>query len=213
MKIEKRDGLKVEYNEGKIVEAIVKAMKNTECGIDYSIALQVAEGVSEKYSDGLDVEAVQDMVEEGLMSSDRKDVAREYITYRNKRTEARENDSSFMKMYNSIVKTDDIDVMQENANVDGESPMGQMGKIGYESAKLFASRKMLRPEVREAFLNNYIHVHDLDFMPTGTTTCCQIPLGKLLENGFNTGHGQMRTPQSITSASALSAIVLQANQN
>jgi len=65
----------------------------------------------------------------------------------------------------------------------------------------------------KAYQDNYIYPHDMDFMPTGTTTCCQIPLGKLLQNGFNTGHGTMRPPQDISSALALASIILQANQN
>lgn len=213
MKIRKRDGEKVNYSEKKIINAIEKAMKETVKGVDTRLAESIASGITSRLKIDMDVESIQDMVEDGLMSSKRKDVARKYIKYRQARTDARENYSSFMKMYDSIIKTDDADIMQENANVDGESPMGQMGKIGYESAKIFATKRMMRPEVKEAYLNNYIHIHDLDFMPTGTTTCCQIPQGKLLKNGFNTGHGYMRPPQSIESASSLSAIILQANQN
>ena len=218
IKVRKRDGRLVELDKSKIVDAIKKAMNKTEKGIDVELAERIASKIEESIKRDLSikeisVEEIQDIVENKLMSSTRKDVAKKYIKYREKRTEARENFSSFMKMYDSIVKTDDINIMQENANVDGESPMGQMGKIGYESAKIFAMKRMLRPEIKEAYVNNYIHPHDLDFMPTGTTTCCQIPLGKLLSTGFNTGHGHMRTPQCITSATALSAIILQANQN
>ena len=208
----KRDGKECVFNKDKIVQAIMKAMSRTEIGEDVDLANKIADSIESKRK-SLNVEEIQDIVEDKLMASSRKDVAREYIRYRQTRTEVRENYSSFMKMYESIVKTDDINIMQENANVDGESPMGQMGKIGYESAKIFAMKRMMRPEVKDAYINNYIHPHDLDFMPTGTTTCCQIPLGKLLSKGFNTGHGHMRTPQCITSATALSAIILQANQN
>ncbi|WP_036646151.1 anaerobic ribonucleoside triphosphate reductase [Paenibacillus pini] len=115
--------------------------------------------------------------------------------------------------FHEIVHAENIDLLQENANVDGRSPMGLMGKFGSESAKMYAVEYLLSGEAREAMLDNVLYPHDLDFYATGTTTCCQIPLGKLLRGGFNTGHGHMREPQDIKSAMALASIILQANQN
>lgn len=112
-----------------------------------------------------------------------------------------------------MIHAGNMDLLQENANVDGRSPMGLMGKIGSESARLYAIRYLLSPEIREAVNGNIIYPHDLDFYAAGTTTCCQIPLGKLLRGGFNTGHGHMREPKDIKSALALASIILQANQN
>lgn len=213
MQIIKRDGRKVEFDKQRITNAIEKAMEETEIGIDRTLSNKIAINIEKSIKPEATVEEISDIVEKKLMASSRKDVAKKFIIYRNNRNEIRENKSVFMKMYDSIIKADNQDLMQENANVDGESPMGQMGKIGYESARIFATKKMTTAEIRKAIENNYIHPHDWDFMPTGTTTCTQIPLGKLLEKGFNTGHGYMRTPQSIGSATALAAIILQANQN
>ncbi|GIO19191.1 ribonucleoside-triphosphate reductase [Oceanobacillus oncorhynchi subsp. incaldanensis] len=122
-------------------------------------------------------------------------------------------EADLMQDFQEIVSSTNQDLIQENANVDGKSPCGQMNKFASESAKLYAKEKMLSREAKQAMEDNYIHIHDLDYMPTGTATCCQIPLGKLLEKGFNTGHGHMRSPQSILSAMALAAIVFQSNQN
>lgn len=112
-----------------------------------------------------------------------------------------------------IVDMTNQDVIQENANVDGQSPMGQMGKIGSESAKFFVKQTILSDDVKKAVSENYLHIHDMDFYLTGTTTCCQIPLAKILKDGFNTGHGTMREPSDIHSAMALASIILQSNQN
>jgi len=215
MKVIKRDGRVVKFRKEKIESAILKAMADTPKGVDERLAKRIADKIENDYKnvEKINIETIQDAIEIELMNSDRKDVAKSFIIYRNNRTEIRENKSSFMKMYETIVKTEDRDLMQENANVDGESPMGQMGKIGYESAKIFARKRMMNKEVRDAVDQNILHIHDLDFMPTGTTTCCQIPLGKLLKQGFNTGHGYMRPPKSIGSATALAAIIFQANQN
>lgn len=115
--------------------------------------------------------------------------------------------------FEQIVSNRNQNITQENANVDGHSPMGMMSLFAGASAKEYAISHLLSPEVKEAHLNGYIHIHDLDFYTSGTTTCCQIPLGKLLKEGFDTGHGKMREPKSISSAMALTSIILQANQN
>ncbi len=112
-----------------------------------------------------------------------------------------------------IVYTSNHDLIQENANVDGNSPMGQMSKVSAEVTKSYAKELILSEDVRQAIDENYIHPHDLDFLITGTTTCCQIPLGKVLKDGFNTGHGHMREPKDIVSAMALASIIFQSNQN
>ncbi|CAM4244660.1 ribonucleoside-triphosphate reductase [Bacillus manliponensis] len=116
-------------------------------------------------------------------------------------------------MFSTIVKGNEQDVMQENANVDGRSPMGMMGSFASESAKFYAIEQLLSEQTKEAIAQNILYPHDLDFYATGTTTCSQIPLGQLLQSGFHTGHGYMRPPQNIKSALALAAIIFQANQN
>lgn len=118
-----------------------------------------------------------------------------------------------LKTFKEIVETANQDLLQENANVDGKTPMGQIGKFGSESARFYAREYMISPNVKKAIDDNYLHPHDLDFMAMGTTTCCQIPLGKVLKGGFNTGHGQMREPNDIGSAMALASIIFQSNQN
>ncbi|MBS4218556.1 anaerobic ribonucleoside triphosphate reductase [Bacillus sp. FJAT-49711] len=124
-----------------------------------------------------------------------------------------QKESDLLHVFTEIIETSNQDLLQENANVDGQSPMGQMSKFSSEAMKFFAKKKLLDKSVLQAIEENYIYPHDLDFMPTGTTTCCQIPLGEILKNGFNTGHGHMREPNDISSAMALASIIFQSNQN
>ena len=122
-----------------------------------------------------------------------------------------------MQVYRTISHADaaeDSEVKRGNANVDGDSAMGKMLQFGAEGAKVFAKRFLMKPEYAAAHDNGDIHIHDLDFYATGTLTCCQTDPFVLFENGgFNTGHGHLRTPNSIGSYAALTAIILQANQN
>ncbi|EJW13905.1 anaerobic ribonucleoside-triphosphate reductase NrdD (plasmid) [Paenibacillus alvei DSM 29] len=120
---------------------------------------------------------------------------------------------SLMEQFGEIVYSSNKDLIQENANTDGMSPMGMQSLFASTSSKYFAVENLLSDEAKEAYLGGYIHIHDLDFYATGTTTCCQIPLAKLLKGGFNTGHGHMREPNNIMSAMGLTSIILQANQN
>ncbi|SDC62131.1 anaerobic ribonucleoside triphosphate reductase [Shouchella lonarensis] len=112
-----------------------------------------------------------------------------------------------------IAQLNNHDLLQENANVDGNSPMGQMSRFASESARYYAHQFLLSANVKKAIDENFIYPHDLDFLASGTTTCCQIPLGRLLRGGFHTGHGFIREPQDIMSAMSLASIVFQANQN
>ena len=121
--------------------------------------------------------------------------------------------NSLIKDFEEIAQSSNIDLIQENANTDGVSPMGMMSLFASSASKHYTVENLLSEDVKEAYLNGYIHIHDLDFFTTGTSTCCQIPLGKVLKGGFDTGHGHMREPKSIMSAMALTSIILQANQN
>ncbi|PEA53372.1 anaerobic ribonucleoside-triphosphate reductase [Bacillus pseudomycoides] len=124
-----------------------------------------------------------------------------------------EYDENLKGIFAKIVHANEQDLMQENANVDGRSPMGMMGKFASESARYYAIEQLLSETVKQAIDQNILYPHDLDFYATGTTTCSQIPLAQMLQNGFHTGHGHMRQPQDIKSALALSSIIFQANQN
>lgn len=112
-----------------------------------------------------------------------------------------------------VAKSNDPSITRENANVDSTSPSGMMNRFASIAARAYAREHLLAPEVNTAIDNNLIHIHDLDYYVTGTTTCCQIPLGQLLATGFDTGHGFIRPPQSITTAMSLAAIIFQSNQN
>ncbi|MCM3781651.1 anaerobic ribonucleoside triphosphate reductase [Neobacillus mesonae] len=113
----------------------------------------------------------------------------------------------------SIITSGDEDVLRENANLNGDSFSGKMSKIGSEASKSYALKNVLPRRVARAVEQGYIYVHDLDQYVLGTTNCIFIPFDRLLERGFNTGNGSVRTPQSIMSAMALVAIIFQSQQN
>lgn len=117
-----------------------------------------------------------------------------------------------MKSLEEVFNSSNHDLVAENANTNGKSPTGMMSLAASESAKEYA-KKLLDKDVLEAYEDGYLHVHDFDFYATKTLTCCQIPLGKLLKNGFKIGNCYIREPKSIDTAIQLTAIILQSNQN
>lgn len=121
---------------------------------------------------------------------------------------------SLMDVYEEIthLPTADSDIKRENANIDGNTPMGVMLKYGSEGAKRFNLERVIPKEYMELHTEGDIHIHDLDFY-TQTTTCCQIDLLKLFHGGFHTGHGFLREPNGIYSYAALACIAVQSNQN
>ena len=160
------------------------------------------------------VEDVQDAVEASLIAQNYPKTAKAYILYRAERTRIREADSRLMHTLTDIIKKDaaDSDIKRENANINGDTAMGSMLKIGSETSKYYYDLHVLNPIHAKAHREGDIHIHDLDFL-TQTTTCCQIELSSLFKGGFSTGHGVLREPNDIASYSALACIAIQANQN
>lgn len=108
---------------------------------------------------------------------------------------------------------DDVDLKNSNANVNGTSVQGKMSQIGTELTKMYALENMVSKRFGKAHKNGDIHIHDLDYYLTKTTTCNQIPLGQMLKNGIWNEHGYIRPPKGIKTAAALAAVIFQYHQN
>lgn len=112
----------------------------------------------------------------------------------------------------TVLQAKDSDLKRDNANINGDSPMGAMLQYGANSAKEYNLSYFVKPAISDLHRSGWLHIHDLDFY-AWTTTCTQIELRKLFKDGFNTGHGHLRAPKSIGSYAALAAIAIQSNQN
>ena len=215
----KRDGRRVSFDPQKITDAIMKAFRASNSAKTIKTAEQLTRQVLDELEKNESigepsVEEVQDTVERVLIENGFVRTAKSYILYRAERSRIREMNTRLMRIYEDITNKAaiDSDIKRENANINGDTAMGAMLKYGSEGAKQFNLMFVLKPEHAEAHRNGDIHIHDMDFL-TLTTTCCQIDLIKLFENGFSTGHGYLREPNDIYSYSALACIAIQANQN
>ena len=207
----KRDGRKTDFNNQKIVGAILKAMAVTEAGEDIILAAQIADHISKAEKEEMGVEEIQDCVEMALMESPRKEVAKVYIAYRNQRNIARKAKSR--EIFQEIIDAQATDITRENANMNADTPAGMMMKFASEATKTYVDESLLSEDVREAVRGNYIHIHDKDYYPTKSLTCIQHPLDKILQNGFRAGHGESRPAKRIETAAVLACISMETVQN
>lgn len=221
--IVKRDGRKVAFNEQKISNAIRKALVSVhpddgataedEELVAKLTSLVVAD-IEKELPKTPSVERTQDFIEQAMIKSGLASEAKNFILYRQRRTNARTYNTDLTKIYRDLTSksTADMDLKRENANIDANAPMGLMLRFGSEGSKDYVRRYVLRPEHALAHSRGDIHIHDLDFYLL-TINCCQIGLKDLFKRGFSTGHGFLREPQSIQSAAALCCIAIQSNQN
>lgn len=207
----KRDGRVVGYNEEKIKAAIRKAMLTTEAGEDEYLLQRIADRIGMQGDEQMTVEDIQDRVEIELMKSSRKEVAKKYIAYRDKRSIARR--AKTRDIFLEIIEAKNNDVTRENANMNTDSPAGMMMKFASETTKPFVDDYLVDEYARQAVRNNYIHIHDKDYYPTKSLTCVQHPLDRILKNGFVAGHGESRPAKRIETASVIACISLETAQN
>lgn len=214
--IQKRNGDIVPFDSVKILDAMRQANKAVEGeAMTPTDLLFLTEKVCECISgEKCSVEEVQDYVEQTLIRFGYGKTAKAYILYRAEHTKIRNTESDLMEIYERLTYSyaKDEDIMRENANIDADTAMGTMLKYGSEGSKYFIDNYVLPKDIAAAHINGEIHIHDKDFYML-TETCCQIDLIKLFKNGFSTGHGNLREPNSIQSYSALACIAIQANQN
>ena len=205
----KRDGTKVPFNKDKIVIAINKAFldvdnKLYETDTAEDIANEIYELAKNKE---YHVEEIQDIVEEFLMRSERKDVARAYIRYRYKKEVARNYSDDFIDSIKE--KLNASNVQNQNANVDEESFGGRTGEASSVMTKQLALDYIVSPKARDNHLNNRVYIHDLDSYYVGSHNCLSIPFDDLLAKGFNTRQTDVRPAGSVNTAFQLVAVIFQ----
>lgn len=226
--IEKRNGDIVQFDKEKIIHAINAAFLEVdgeiyETDTAESIADEIEKKIINFYNRNLNattyeqavaeslrkysVEDIQDLVEEFLMDSERKDVARAYIRFRFKREVAREQKKVFFDAISE--KLEARNVKNQNANVDEHSFGGRTGEASDVMTKQYALDNCLSKMAKENHLNNEIYIHDLSHYAVGDHNCLSIPFDDLLAKGFNTRQTDVRPAGSLNTAFQLVAVIFQ----
>ena len=205
----KRDGRKAKFDKDKIKVAVLKAFIDVD-GEETTYAKEKARDIA-NYIESLDkdmsVEEIQDVVEEKLMASNRKDIAKAYIIYRNNRTKVRERNTQLMRDVSEKLMASNV--QNQNANIDEKSFGGRMGEANDAVMKKYALDYCMSDMARNNHLNNEIYIHDLNSYAVGMHNCLSVPFDKLLANGFNTRQTDVRPAQSVNTAFQLVAVIFQ----
>ena len=224
----KRDGKKVEFDGAKIAIAIQKGFgdvielepttnKYDETDVN-KVYSKVLSRIEKLEGERIKIEEIQDLIEEELKNNGYQDVYEAFSSYREKRAQSRQLFFDEKKQHKFLKALENLGLKSiqddsKNINQDKRTPMNTMFQYGSTISRQFAITYLIKKKFSEAHENGDIYIHDMDFLPMGTTTCTQINLEKLYEDGFLVGYGFIRNPNDIMSYASLAAIAIQSNQN
>ena len=212
LKVIKRDGRVVDFDENKIINAIQKAYNEicneTTKQLDLNkIIRSIKNEINDRFDKNIKIYELQNIIEHELIKIGEHQLAKTYINYRTNKDLIRESQFDLNKSINQLVNKEQT-IVNENANKDSnlfntqrDLTAGAVGKsIGL---------KMLPPHVANAHLKGDIHYHDLDYSPyTTMTNCCLIDFENMLKNGFKIGNAEVESPKSIQTATAQIAQII-----
>lgn len=205
MKIIKRSGQEVEFDPIKIEKAIERAndsieIKSKRIGkrLIHLIATEIAEAY-EGSKKTRNVEYIQDLIENKLIEYNAYAVAKEYITYRFKRTLARKSNSTDNQIL-ALIECNNEEIKQENSNKNPIVGSTQRDYIAGEVSKDLTRRVLLSDDIVEAHDKGIIHFHDADYFAQHIFNCCLINLEDMLQNGTVISGTMIEKPHSFSTA-------------
>lgn len=215
LQIQKRNGTLVPFDRQKIINAVNKALIEVdgqlyEDDTAKDIAKEIEDAMydlDEEKATAVSVEDIQDMVEDELMQSERRDVARAYIRYRYKQEVQREHEAVFIAPIRE--KLEARNVQNQNANVDERSFGGRLGEAAEVMTKEYAFDYIISKKSKENHMNNEIYIHDAGSYAVGSHNCLSLPIDPLMEKGFNTRQTDVRPANSISTFFQLLAVLFQ----
>lgn len=213
----KRNGSIESFDKQKIINAINKAFISTD-GILYeedtsqTIADEIEEKVRSAPNGSIAVEDIQDWVEDALMLSERRDVAKAYIRYRYKREIARKISNSLEERYNHLhllITGKDEESNKENSNKDTRILPTMRDYIAGFTCRELANKVVLPKDIAEAHEQGIIHFHDSDYSPVmPMSNCCLINLEDMLQNGTVISGVNIHKPHSFRTACTITTQII-----
>ena len=208
MKIIKRDGRLVDFDDQKIYDALVNAKRQISgelSPLDHQLILTIVEKVdleiAQRFVDNIKIYEIQNIVEHILLESGEYALAEHYISYRTRRDFERSKATDINFTIEKLINKDQ-QVVNENANKDSDVFNTQRDLTAGIVGKSIGL-KMLPPHVSNAHQKGDIHYHDLDYHPySPMTNCCLIDFQGMLNNGFKIGNAEVESPKSIQTATA-----------
>ena len=222
----KRDGKRVAFNGTKIAIAIKKGFdsvisedgetnKYSEKDV-YKVYNAVIDEIEKIHKERIKIEEIQDMIEEQLQKKGYKDVYQSFRAYRERRAQSRQVFFDEKRQHKFLKALENLGLQsnaEDNSGASDNTAIETMLAYGSTVSNEFAKSYLIKRKFAEAHESGDIYIHDMDYIPIGTTGSCQIDLNKLFENGFAVGNSKIKSPKDIMSYTALAAIAVGANQH
>ena len=208
MKVIKRNGKQCDFDKTKIVNAVLGAMKDVN-HVDRNIAENIADTISKIKKDSLEVEEIQNLVEDELMNTSLKDVAKAYIRFRYKKELIRGNttDESIFELLSGTSEYWN----KENSNKNAKVVTVQRDYISGITSTDIAKRFLLPKDVLEAHEAGIIHQHDMDYMAQNALhNCSLINLDDMLQNGTVVNDVQIDPQNRLLTATTVATQIITA---
>ena len=210
-KVIKRNGLEVSYNFDKVVSAVMAAAMSIDVELDALFLTKLESKIGKLIvKQDLCVYTIQEIIENTLMDSKYKNVARAYIEYRQQSDNIREQSSELFQEVNAFVNGTNDDWSRENANKDAAVVNTHRDMVTGLLSKHMAIEHILPKPIAKAHVDGYNHVHDLDYFISPLTNCMLVNYPDMMENGFKLGDAYVETPKSIGVASTVLSQIAQA---
>ena len=205
----KRNGKKVQFNKKNIINAILRAWKQVE-EVDekaQQLAEKIADNIEQRSDETLHVEDIHDIIEQKLMASSRKDIAKEYIEYRQLKQIARDVRKTYDSIFD-LVNFQNQELKDENSNKNAMVASTQRDYMAGEVSKDITNRFLLPPEISDAHQKGIIHFHDADYFAQRIHNCCLVNLDDMLQNGTVINKTMIEKPHSFTTACTIATQIM-----
>lgn len=209
IKVTKRDGHKVKFDKEKIKIAILKAFIDVD-GEETTYAKEKARDIAnyiESMNKNMNVEEIQDLVVNKLMSCTRKDIATKYVEYRYKRKLVRESNTTD-KTILEIIEGDSDYWNNENSNKNPRLNTTVRDYMAGETSTDISRRLLLPKEVVEGHDSGVIHFHDMDYFAQHEYNCCLINLKDMLHNNTVISETLIESPHSFSTACTVATQII-----
>ena len=205
MKVIKRNGQEVTFNDEKIKIAVTKA-NNSVDELTKRLSNNQIECITRDVTDlcegmgrAVGVEEIQDMVEFAIMKQGAFEVAKNYITYRYDRQLARQKNTTDDKVF-SLIDCQNEEIKQENSNKNPTVSSVQRDYMAGEMSKDLTKRFLLPPDIWQAHEDGLIHFHDADYFAQRMHNCDLVNLEDMLQNGTVISGTMIEKPHSFSTA-------------
>lgn len=210
----KRDGSLVPFDKQKIINAINAAFVDVDGELkDKYTATDIADNIETllKLTTPVAlVEDLQDIIEETLMSSGRKDVARAYVRYRYKRELVRESNTTD-KSIKELLDGDNEYWNTENSNKNAKRVTVQRDYMAGIVSTDITRRFLLPEEIVKAHDEGIIHFHDADYFAQNALHNCElINLEDCLQNGTMINGVMIEKPHRLITATTIATQIIAA---